>query len=95
MGGPWSRELRLLGASSLLYVLAYLPTAPESNYRYVYWPALAGTVALALVATAWAARRRAAAEPDGGQAARPTVPPAGRAPEAAPAGPREDTGAAV
>ncbi|MFJ2088261.1 hypothetical protein ACIOEW_03250 [Streptomyces sp. NPDC087901] len=94
--GPYTRELRLLGASSLLYILAYLPTAPESNYRYVYWPALSGTVALALVATAFVARRRAAAggtagEPD----ASPTVPSAGRAPEAVPAGPREDTGAVV
>ncbi|THA78089.1 hypothetical protein E6R60_04025 [Streptomyces sp. A0642] len=89
--GPYSRELRLLGASSLLYILAYLPTAPESNYRYVYWPALSGTVALTLVATAFAARRRAAAagEPD----ARPAALPAGRA-EAAPAGPREGAGAA-
>lgn len=59
--GPYRRELRLIGASSLVYVLAYLPTAPESNFRYVYWPALSGTVALVLVATAYAARRRAAA----------------------------------
>lgn len=83
--GPYSRELRLLGASSLLYVLAYLPTAPESNYRYVYWPALSGTVALALITIAAVADRRAAADahadvPD----PHPTVPPAGRAPEAAP-----------
>ncbi|MEV7401504.1 hypothetical protein AB0N93_14045 [Streptomyces sp. NPDC091267] len=88
--GPYTRELRLLGASSLLYVLAYLPTAPESNYRYVYWPALSGTVALALVAIAFVARRRAG-EPD----ARATVPPAGRASETAQAGPREDAGVAV
>ncbi|WP_406097397.1 hypothetical protein [Streptomyces sp. NBC_01013] len=94
--GPWTRELRLLGASSLLYLLAYLPTAPESNYRYVYWPALSGTVALTLVATAFVARRRSVpAGPAGEPDARPAVPPAGRAPEAAPAGPREDTGAAV
>ncbi|MFD0021762.1 hypothetical protein [Streptomyces sp. NPDC058382] len=94
--GPYSRELRLLGASSLLYILAYLPTAPESNYRYVYWPALSGTVALTLIAITFAARRRAAAgstadAPD----LRPAVPPAGRAPDAASAGPREDAGAAV
>ncbi|WP_405403014.1 hypothetical protein [Streptomyces sp. NBC_01104] len=88
--GPYSRELRLLGASSLLYVLAYLPTAPESNYRYVYWPALAGTVALTLVATAYAARRRAAADSLAGEPEdRPAVLPGGRAPETAPAGPRE------
>ncbi|MEV0090711.1 hypothetical protein [Streptomyces sp. NPDC050738] len=78
--GPYSRELRLLGASSLVYVLAYLPTAPESNYRYVYWPALSGTVALVLIASAYAARRRTAAKT--------TVPAPGRAtaPEPAPAG---------
>ncbi|WP_326735942.1 hypothetical protein [Streptomyces sp. NBC_01022] len=91
--GPYTRELRLLGASSLLYILAYLPTAPESNYRYVYWPALSGTVALALIATAFVARRRAVVTG-------PAALPAGRTPEAAPepaapAGPREDTGAAV
>lgn len=94
--GPYSRELRLLGASSLLYILAYLPTAPESNYRYVYWPALSGTVALTLIATAFAARRRTAADGAAGEPdTRPAVPPAGRAPDAAPAGPREDADAAV
>ncbi|WP_052189932.1 hypothetical protein [Streptomyces sp. NRRL S-1824] len=93
--GPYTRELRLLGASSLLYILAYLPTAPESNYRYVYWPALSGTVALALIAIAFVARRRAADGPAGEPDTHPTVPLAGRAPEAAPAGPREDAGVAV
>ncbi|MFE4956864.1 hypothetical protein ACFRCW_22860 [Streptomyces sp. NPDC056653] len=94
--GPYTRELRLLGASSLLYILAYLPTAPESNYRYVYWPALSGTVALALIAITFVARRRAAADgPAGEPDAHPTVPSAGRAPEAAPAGPREDADVAV
>nr|WTB31773.1 hypothetical protein OG781_21840 [Streptomyces sp. NBC_00830] len=94
--GPYTRELRLLGASSLLYILAYLPTAPESNYRYVYWPALSGTVALAFIAIAFVARHRAEADgPAGEPDARPTVPPAGLAPEAAPAGPREDAGVAV
>ncbi|MFJ7947214.1 hypothetical protein ACIQ6K_26700 [Streptomyces sp. NPDC096354] len=94
--GPYTRELRLLGASSLLYILAYLPTAPESNYRYVYWPALSGTVALTLIAIAFVARRRAAADgPIGEPDAHPTVPSAGRAPEVAPAGPREDAGVAM
>ncbi|MFG2721228.1 GtrA family protein [Streptomyces sp. NPDC048416] len=59
--GPYSRELRLLGASSALYILAYLPTAPQSNFRYVYWPALAGTVGLAAVLIGHLARRRATA----------------------------------
>ncbi len=59
--GPYSRELRLLGASSLLYILAYVPTAPQSNFRYVYWPALSGTIAVVLIAAGYVARRRAAA----------------------------------
>ncbi|WP_328887081.1 hypothetical protein [Streptomyces sp. NBC_00316] len=75
--GPYSRELRLIGASSLVYLLAYLPTAPESNFRYVYWPVLSGTVALLLIASAYVARRRAAAkggaeEPDALPAAVPS-----------------------
>lgn len=58
--GPWSRELRLLGASSVLYLATYLPTAPESNYRYMYWPALACTLAVILIASSHVLRRRAA-----------------------------------
>ncbi|WNI26674.1 hypothetical protein [Streptomyces sp. ITFR-16] len=90
--GPYTRELRLLGGSSLLYILAYLPTAPESNYRYVYWPALSGTVALALIAIAAVARRRAAAA---GRFGDPEVSGARSAPEAPQAGPREDADAVV
>ncbi|MFD5635668.1 GtrA family protein [Streptomyces sp. NPDC127077] len=56
--GPWSRELRLLGLSSVLYIACYLPTAPQANYRYVYWPALAGTLALILIAAEALTRRR-------------------------------------
>ncbi|MEF9884478.1 hypothetical protein [Streptomyces sp. P9-A4] len=82
--GPYTRELRLLGASSTLYILAYLPTSPESNYRYVYWPALAGTVAVLLIVSAHVVRRRekaaAKAVADAGEApaARPTESPAGQ-----------------
>ncbi|WP_328866939.1 hypothetical protein [Streptomyces sp. NBC_00304] len=95
--GPYSRELRLLGASSLLYILAYLPTAPESNYRYVYWPALSGTIALTLVATGFVTRRRAAADrPAAVPDDRLDVPRAALPPEAAPAaGPREGAEAAL
>ncbi|MER6099221.1 hypothetical protein ABT154_25900 [Streptomyces sp. NPDC001728] len=59
--GPYTRELRLLGASSALYILAYLPVSPESNYRYVYWPAIAGTVAVLLIVSAHVVKRRAKA----------------------------------
>ncbi|MET8228391.1 GtrA family protein [Streptomyces sp. NPDC005301] len=57
--GPWSRELRLLGLSSVLYIASYLPTAPQANYRYVYWPASAGTLALILIAADAVTRRKA------------------------------------
>ena len=70
--GPYSRELRLIGASSLVYILAYLPTAPESNFRYLYWPAVSGTVALVLVASAYVARHRASAEGPAAPAAVPS-----------------------
>jgi hypothetical protein len=39
-----------LGISSLLYILAYFPTAPATDYRYVYWPAVAGTLGLLVMA---------------------------------------------
>ncbi|MFI9393889.1 GtrA family protein [Streptomyces bauhiniae] len=69
--GPYTRELRLLGTSAVLYILAYLPTAPASNYRYIYWPALAGTLGLLLIAAAVVTRRRAA--PPEGAFARPAT----------------------
>jgi hypothetical protein len=34
----------------LLYILAYFPTAPATDYRYVYWPAVAGTLGLLVMA---------------------------------------------
>ncbi len=57
--GLWARDLRLLGASSVLYLATYLPTAPESNYRSMYWPALAGTLAAVLIVSSHVTRRRA------------------------------------
>jgi hypothetical protein len=39
-----------LGLSSLLYVLSYFPTAPATDYRYVYWPVVAGTLGLLVMA---------------------------------------------
>ncbi|MET9365002.1 GtrA family protein [Streptomyces sp. NPDC006632] len=93
--GPYARELRLLGASSALYILAYFPTAPQSNFRYVYWPALAGTIGLAAVLIGHLARRRAAVDgaagPADARARAGTAPPATALPaEAEDAGPHED-----
>lgn len=91
--GRYARELRLLGASTILYILAYLPTAPESNYRYIYWPAIAGTIALLLIAATVMERRRteagAAEEPDTRLTALQVGPTA--VPAATPAGAREDS----
>ena len=39
-----------LGLSSLLYIAAYFPTAPATDFRYVYWPAVAGTLGLLVMA---------------------------------------------
>ena len=42
-----------LGVSSLLYVMSYFPTAPATDYRYVYWPAIAGSLGLLVMALDW------------------------------------------
>jgi hypothetical protein len=55
----WRRKSLLLacmGASGALYLLAYFPTAPASDYRYVYWPALIGSTAVVLGVMRGAAR---------------------------------------
>ncbi|MET8957735.1 GtrA family protein [Streptomyces sp. NPDC004533] len=76
--GPWSRELRLLGASGVLYIATYLPTAPQANYRYVYWPAIAGTLGILLaVSGAIVARRTAHAAQDTGSTAAVEAPVSG------------------
>ncbi|GAB2941758.1 hypothetical protein [Streptomyces heilongjiangensis] len=55
--GRFSLPVRALGVSSLAYVLGYLPTMPATNYRYIYWPALACLLGLLLL---WLDRRPAA-----------------------------------
>jgi hypothetical protein len=59
----WRRASRFrdlvgcLGLSSVLYILAYIPTAPATDYRYVYWPAIAGSLGLLVLAMErWAPR---------------------------------------
>ncbi|QYX76331.1 hypothetical protein [Streptomyces akebiae] len=47
--GTFSLPIRALGISSLAYVLGYLPIVPATNYRYVYWPALACALGLVLL----------------------------------------------
>ncbi|MFF0143602.1 GtrA family protein [Streptomyces sp. NPDC005227] len=88
--GPWSREVRLLGLSSVLYIACYLPTAPQANYRYVYWPALAGTFALTLIAAGAVTRRRSLGTTEHHEAAPDWVavdgsPPPSASPGASPA----------
>lgn len=46
--GAFALPIRALGISSAAYVLGYLPIMPATNYRYIYWPALACTLALVL-----------------------------------------------
>jgi hypothetical protein len=46
--GRFSMPVRALGVSSAVYVLGYLPLMPATDFRYLYWPAIAGTLALLL-----------------------------------------------
>lgn len=36
----------VLSASSLLFILAYFPTTPSTEFRYLFWPAIASATAL-------------------------------------------------
>ncbi|MGX1885767.1 hypothetical protein [Streptomyces sp. NPDC055287] len=47
--GVFAAPVRVLGISAALYVVGYLPIVPTTDYRYVYWPALAGTLGLVLL----------------------------------------------
>ncbi|MGW0840541.1 hypothetical protein ACWD26_10310 [Streptomyces sp. NPDC002787] len=47
--GTFSLPIRVLGISSMAYVLGYLPIMPATNYRYLYWSALACTLGLLLL----------------------------------------------
>ncbi|WP_234045014.1 hypothetical protein [Streptomyces adelaidensis] len=59
--GRFSMPVRALGVSSALYVLGYLPIMPATDFRYFYWPAIAGTLGLLL---SWLGR--GAPRPPGG-----------------------------
>ncbi|MFE5191658.1 hypothetical protein [Streptomyces sp. NPDC056628] len=52
--GLFSMPVRALGISSAAYVLGYLPIAPATDFRYVYWPAIACSLGLLLL---WLGRR--------------------------------------
>ncbi len=44
----YRRFVVALSASSLLYILGFVPTGVAVDYRYIYWPVLAGLVSLLL-----------------------------------------------
>ncbi|MBT2493957.1 hypothetical protein J7E96_36845 [Streptomyces sp. ISL-96] len=46
--GGFAMPVRALGISSAAYVLGYLPILPVTNYRYMYWSAIACTLGLLL-----------------------------------------------
>ncbi|MET8681421.1 hypothetical protein ABZW18_28535 [Streptomyces sp. NPDC004647] len=46
--GVFAMPVRALGISAAAYVLGYLPIMPATDYRYVYWPAIAVTLGLLL-----------------------------------------------
>ncbi|MFF8016338.1 hypothetical protein [Streptomyces sp. NPDC007929] len=47
--GLFAMPVRALGISSAAYILGYLPIMPATDFRYVYWPALACTLGLLLL----------------------------------------------
>ncbi len=65
--GRFHLPIRALGISSAAYVLGYLFIVPATNYRYVYWPALACTLGLVLL---WPARNDTAAAGPGAERVR-------------------------
>jgi hypothetical protein len=76
--GTFSLPIRALGISSMAYVLGYLPIIPATNYRYVYWSALACTLALLLL---WLDRDTTAPTTDGSGDSAVTLPSAVTAPQ--------------
>lgn len=46
--GSFSMPVRALGVSAAVYVVGYLPIMPATDFRYLYWPAIAGTLGLLL-----------------------------------------------
>ncbi|MFJ8465514.1 hypothetical protein [Streptomyces swartbergensis] len=47
--GEFSMPVRALGVSSAAYILGYLPIMPATDFRYVYWPAIACALGLLLL----------------------------------------------
>ncbi|MEU3084953.1 hypothetical protein ACWCQ0_23105 [Streptomyces massasporeus] len=47
--GLFAMPVRALGISSAAYILGYLPIMPATDFRYVYWPALACALGLLLL----------------------------------------------
>ncbi|MFJ5732359.1 hypothetical protein [Streptomyces paradoxus] len=68
--GVFAMPVRALGISSAAYILGYLPIMPATDFRYVYWPAIACALGLLLL---WLGRGTPPPRPAGPGA------PAGRA----------------
>ncbi|MFI7138696.1 hypothetical protein ACIBQ5_13295 [Streptomyces massasporeus] len=58
--GLFAMPVRALGISSAAYILGYLPIMPATDFRYVYWPALACALGLLLL---WLGHGRTAPPP--------------------------------
>lgn len=44
-----SRYLVAISSSSILYIMSFLPMCMTTDYRYIYWPAIANTVMITLL----------------------------------------------
>lgn len=65
--GQLAVPVRALGLSSVVYVLGYLPILPVGIYRYVYWPAVAGSLALLLLLLGRGARSDSSSDESGSE----------------------------
>ncbi len=63
-----STAVSSLSISAAVYIVGYFPIVPANHFRYVYWPALAGTMCLVMLgaagARAWRSRRCERREPE-------------------------------
>jgi peptidoglycan/LPS O-acetylase OafA/YrhL len=59
LSGDWEIVF-VLSFSSILYALAYFPTAPSTEFRYLFWSAVSSAVAVIFGIYLWRTEKREA-----------------------------------
>ncbi|GGN04091.1 hypothetical protein GCM10009721_34360 [Terrabacter tumescens] len=63
----WTWVVRACGWSGALYILGYAPVVPATDFRYVYWSVVAGTLGLTLALVARRTDPASATPPERGE----------------------------